>query len=262
MKENGKKLGVQYVWSIHTILFFYFVLHETRVVSLVCATQVIDILIVLINSVKSSAVGARQEGDNVSRAVFRRGSWGQALSGATRSRVQQQPELACPLCQGHVEGWTVVEAARNFMNSITRSCALETCHVMLTLCGSLTGQDWSFKGTFGDASSEYQELSDDDSSEDDFLTELPLDGGLCALLNGYLEAEEGFDEDINISLDFELQGDFEDAFNESDDDSSEDDFLTELPLDGGLFDSEAEEELDEDINISLDFEFELSLFPE
>ncbi|KAJ8539209.1 hypothetical protein K7X08_013461 [Anisodus acutangulus] len=182
-------------------------------------------------------------GENVSRTVFRRGSWGQALSGATRSRVQQQPELACPLCGGHVEGWTVVEAARNFMNSKTRSCALETCN---------------FTGTFGDASGEYQAPSYDDSSEDDFLTELPLDDGLFDLLNGYLEAEEGFDEDINISLDFELQGDFEDAFNESDDDSSEDDFLTELPLDGGLFDSEAEEELDEDINISLDFEFELS----
>ncbi|KAK4359456.1 hypothetical protein RND71_021685 [Anisodus tanguticus] len=112
--------------------------------------------------------GAQQEGDNVSGAVFRRGSWGQALSGATRSHVQKQPELACPLCRGHVEGWIVVEAVRNFMNSKTRSCALGTCnftgnyaelrkharrehpsegHVRLTLCGSLTGQDWSFKGT-------------------------------------------------------------------------------------------------------------------
>ncbi|KAJ8550847.1 hypothetical protein K7X08_000217 [Anisodus acutangulus] len=127
--------------------------------------------------------GAQQEGDNVSGAVFCGGSWGQALSGATRSHVQKQPELACPLCRGHLEGWIVVEAVRNFMNSKTRSCALGTCN---------------------------------------------------------------------------FTGDFEDAFNESDDDSSEDDFLTELPLDGGLFDSEAEEALDEDINISLDFEFELS----
>ncbi|XP_059316231.1 uncharacterized protein LOC132067123 isoform X1 [Lycium ferocissimum] len=202
----------------------------------------------------------------------------QALSGATRSHVKQQPELACPLCRGHIEGWIVVEAARNFMNSKTRSCALETCnftgnyaelrkharreHPSERPCEAdpTRQSEWTrleHQRNFEDDFSEYQAPSDDDSSGDDFLTELSLDGGLFDS-----ETEEGLDEDINISLDFELQTDFEDAFSESDDDSSEDDFLTEQPLDGGVLDSEAEEGLDEDINISLDFEFELSFsFP-
>ncbi|XP_060170726.1 uncharacterized protein LOC132601670 [Lycium barbarum] len=50
-----------------------------------------------------SAVGSPQEGNNVSGA-------------------------SCLLCRRHIEGWIVVEAARNFMNSKTRSCALETCN--------------------------------------------------------------------------------------------------------------------------------------
>ncbi|XP_071723995.1 uncharacterized protein [Rutidosis leptorrhynchoides] len=36
-------------------------------------------------------------------------------------------KLICPLCRGEVNGWIVVEAARLFMNSISRSCASETC---------------------------------------------------------------------------------------------------------------------------------------
>ncbi|KAM0026284.1 putative transcription factor C2H2 family [Helianthus debilis subsp. tardiflorus] len=36
-------------------------------------------------------------------------------------------KLVCPLCRGEVNGWIVVEAARLFMNSKSRSCASETC---------------------------------------------------------------------------------------------------------------------------------------
>lgn len=40
---------------------------------------------------------------------------------------QENPKLVCPLCRGQVNGWVVVEAARRFMNSKSRSCASETC---------------------------------------------------------------------------------------------------------------------------------------
>lgn len=35
--------------------------------------------------------------------------------------------LACPLCRGTINGWTVVKNARHFMNAKSRSCACETC---------------------------------------------------------------------------------------------------------------------------------------
>ena len=38
-----------------------------------------------------------------------------------------QPKLVCPLCRGQINGWTVVEPARRFMNAKSRSCACETC---------------------------------------------------------------------------------------------------------------------------------------
>ncbi|RVX10920.1 hypothetical protein CK203_013299 [Vitis vinifera] len=38
-----------------------------------------------------------------------------------------QPKLVCPLCRGQINGWTVVEPARHFMNAKSRSCACETC---------------------------------------------------------------------------------------------------------------------------------------
>lgn len=166
---------------------------------------------------KSSAVGAQQDEDNVSGAVFRRGSWAQALSDATRSHVQQQPELAFPLCRGHVRGWIVVKAARNLMNSKTRSCALETCNFSGNYAelrkharhehplerpseaDPVRQSDWTRlerQRDFEDAFSAYQAPSGDDSSGDDFLTELSLDSGLFDLLDGYSEAEEGLDEDI------------------------------------------------------------------
>lgn len=38
-----------------------------------------------------------------------------------------KPELLCPLCRGQINGWTVVDSARDFMNAKSRSCASETC---------------------------------------------------------------------------------------------------------------------------------------
>ncbi|XP_057826716.1 uncharacterized protein LOC131038344 [Cryptomeria japonica] len=37
------------------------------------------------------------------------------------------PALVCPLCRGNVEGFTVVESARKYLNAKTRSCAQESC---------------------------------------------------------------------------------------------------------------------------------------
>ncbi|XVF26634.1 hypothetical protein REPUB_Repub14bG0035000 [Reevesia pubescens] len=39
-----------------------------------------------------------------------------------------QPKLLCPLCRGEIYGWSVVEPARQFMNSKARSCSSETCN--------------------------------------------------------------------------------------------------------------------------------------
>ncbi|KAF5179907.1 putative zinc finger/BTB domain protein [Thalictrum thalictroides] len=36
-------------------------------------------------------------------------------------------ELACPLCRGQVKGWTVVEAARKYLNAKRRTCMQEKC---------------------------------------------------------------------------------------------------------------------------------------
>lgn len=36
-------------------------------------------------------------------------------------------ELACPLCRGQVKGWTVVQPARDYLNSKQRSCMQEDC---------------------------------------------------------------------------------------------------------------------------------------
>ncbi|XP_022724614.1 uncharacterized protein LOC111281217 isoform X2 [Durio zibethinus] len=37
------------------------------------------------------------------------------------------PKLHCPFCRGEIYGWSVVEPAREFMNSKARSCSSETC---------------------------------------------------------------------------------------------------------------------------------------
>ncbi|KAF8377006.1 hypothetical protein HHK36_030378 [Tetracentron sinense] len=36
-------------------------------------------------------------------------------------------ELACPLCRGQVKGWTVVESARDYLNTKKRSCMQDDC---------------------------------------------------------------------------------------------------------------------------------------
>lgn len=36
-------------------------------------------------------------------------------------------ELACPLCRGQVKGWTVVEAARKYLDSKKRTCVQDNC---------------------------------------------------------------------------------------------------------------------------------------
>ncbi|MFS7896305.1 hypothetical protein Hanom_Chr00s004447g01722641 [Helianthus anomalus] len=61
----------------------------------------------------------------------------QKASSETQQLVSQQEsgksgstpvlKLVCPLCRGEFNGWVVVESARLFMNSKTRSCASEAC---------------------------------------------------------------------------------------------------------------------------------------
>ncbi|KAB5563969.1 hypothetical protein DKX38_004023 [Salix brachista] len=41
---------------------------------------------------------------------------------------EPQPKLCCPLCRGQIHGWTIVNPAREFMNSKARSCSWETCN--------------------------------------------------------------------------------------------------------------------------------------
>lgn len=38
-----------------------------------------------------------------------------------------KPKLLCPLCRGEIYGWSVVEPAREFMNSKARNCSSEKC---------------------------------------------------------------------------------------------------------------------------------------
>ncbi|XP_022714858.1 uncharacterized protein LOC111274463 [Durio zibethinus] len=45
----------------------------------------------------------------------------------TEAGSDLQPKLLCPLCRGEIYGWSVVEPAREFMNSKSRSCSSATC---------------------------------------------------------------------------------------------------------------------------------------
>ncbi|KAK8624979.1 hypothetical protein V6N13_089863 [Hibiscus sabdariffa] len=49
------------------------------------------------------------------------------LTSTCRSWRCQSPKLLCPLCRGEIYGWTLVEAARQFMDNRARSCSSETC---------------------------------------------------------------------------------------------------------------------------------------
>ncbi|OIT20770.1 PREDICTED: uncharacterized protein LOC109219755 [Nicotiana attenuata] len=169
---------------------------------------------------------AQPEGSTISGTIFHRASQGQPLSRTTWSTGGQQPELVCPLCRGQIKGWIVVEAARKFMNSKQRSCSLETCnfngnygelrkHARLQHPSDRPAKadpqrqyDWrrlELQRDFGDTLSAYQTPFGDDFAGDDLLTELPLDGGLFDLLDGYTEAEDGLSEDGNLLLDLEFE---------------------------------------------------------
>lgn len=43
------------------------------------------------------------------------------------SEKHEVTELACPLCRGQVKGWTVVEAARKYLNAKKRTCMQDGC---------------------------------------------------------------------------------------------------------------------------------------
>ncbi|EHA8586891.1 hypothetical protein COCNU_scaffold001126G000010 [Cocos nucifera] len=57
---------------------------------------------------------------------------GLAMSGWSASHKSEVMELACPLCRGQVKGWTVVEAARAYLNNKKRSCMQDNCSFMGT----------------------------------------------------------------------------------------------------------------------------------
>ncbi|CAM0904453.1 unnamed protein product [Alopecurus aequalis] len=46
---------------------------------------------------------------------------------AAASKMPKDMELACPICRGEVKGWTLVEAARQFLNRKRRTCIHEDC---------------------------------------------------------------------------------------------------------------------------------------
>ncbi|CAL1414531.1 unnamed protein product [Linum trigynum] len=50
-----------------------------------------------------------------------------AGSGSSSCDNKVPPQLMCPLCRGHIKTWVVLEPARSFMNSKSRSCASEAC---------------------------------------------------------------------------------------------------------------------------------------
>ncbi|MFS7992410.1 hypothetical protein Hanom_Chr12g01081881 [Helianthus anomalus] len=43
------------------------------------------------------------------------------------NKVTERTKLACPLCRGEINGWAVVDPARQFMDSKARNCSLATC---------------------------------------------------------------------------------------------------------------------------------------
>lgn len=79
------------------------------------------------SSVSSPSTTMIQEIPSVRGASHRtREEW--LLPGqSSPSESELHPKLSCPLCRGEIYGWTVVEAARQFMNSKARGCSCETC---------------------------------------------------------------------------------------------------------------------------------------
>ncbi|KAJ0576341.1 hypothetical protein HanOQP8_Chr05g0180381 [Helianthus annuus] len=111
MLKNGKKLDAPFVWNTRTMPFCYYVRRTKMAVARLCATLVTATLNCFDQFQKASSetqqlVSQQEGGTNGSTPVLK---------------------LVCPLCRGEVNGWVVVESARLFMNSKTRSCASEAC---------------------------------------------------------------------------------------------------------------------------------------
>ncbi|XVF74695.1 hypothetical protein PTKIN_Ptkin13bG0132400 [Pterospermum kingtungense] len=104
MLKSGRMRGAPSAWNTHTMLYFCSVRPLRRAVALSCAIQVTAIQIVLTS--------------------FRELS---ALYDQTEAGTDSRPKLSCPLCRGEIYGWSVVQAAREFMNSKARSCSSDTC---------------------------------------------------------------------------------------------------------------------------------------
>lgn len=58
---------------------------------------------------------------------FRKASSSPATSQESKKDKDEPLNLSCPLCRGAVKDWTVVEAARRYMNSKPRICSVESC---------------------------------------------------------------------------------------------------------------------------------------
>ncbi|XAR62623.1 hypothetical protein NMG60_11017454 [Bertholletia excelsa] len=52
---------------------------------------------------------------------------GASLPSGCLNEKAEVSELLCPLCRGRVKGWTVVEPARNYLNTKKRTCMLDNC---------------------------------------------------------------------------------------------------------------------------------------
>ncbi|KAK8551186.1 hypothetical protein V6N12_039843 [Hibiscus sabdariffa] len=99
MLKSGRMQGAPFAWNTHTILYF-------------CGVLPLKMEIPLGNMTYTS------------------GGWRNPppfYDHQTETGSDLQPKLLCPLCRGDIYGWSVVESARQFMNSKVRSCSSETC---------------------------------------------------------------------------------------------------------------------------------------
>ncbi|OMO54281.1 hypothetical protein CCACVL1_27929 [Corchorus capsularis] len=95
MLKSGRMRGALFAWNILTMQYFCSVLPLIKDAGLICAIQATAIRIVSISFTEGSS--------------------------------DMEPKLLCPLCRGDIYGWSVVEPARQFMNSKARSCSSESC---------------------------------------------------------------------------------------------------------------------------------------
>ncbi|KAK8641776.1 hypothetical protein V6N13_011150 [Hibiscus sabdariffa] len=99
MLKSGRMQGAPFAWNTHTMLYF-------------CGVLPLKMEIPLGNTTYTS------------------GGWRNPppfYDHQTETGSDLQPKLLCPLCRGDIYGWSVVEPARQFMNSKVRSCSSETC---------------------------------------------------------------------------------------------------------------------------------------